>query len=246
MVNLLLKVNTNNLKENLNLKIRQEIITVVWKIFHVLYDWNNDLATTSENFCEKWNYKVHFSDKTKNSIESFKNEKSGVIISNHQNMNFADYLPLFTWLWEEILSKCIFYSGEWNIPMNEKLFPNNEFRAATFRNISDWKKLVIQLDEDIKKIENEWGYIFVIPTWASLESKFQAIFDRIVKTSNSLPILSSQVQSWESISYGDILKDIKNKNWTDITVTCDILNTDDFLVQSKEEMYNTYISTMNK
>ncbi len=230
------KVSTENKK--LWLLMRKTIISTAWKVFHILLHWKNNLFQTAENFSK--NYNINIDDLSKKSIEVLRDQRKWVIISNHQNMNFSDYLPLFEQLGEEILEKTIFYTAEWNLDMNNSIFKNNEFRQATFKNISDWKNIIYELQNDLERIQNEWGYIFIIPTWASKEEKFQWIFRRIVQKDTDLPLLYSKVETEQNLWYKKIIQDMYSKDTSQINITTRFWKTSDLQQISWEEMFTYY------
>ncbi len=220
------------------LSMRKTIISTAWKVFHILLQWKNNLYQTSENFSK--NYQINIDDMSKKSIEELKDQKKWVIISNHQNMNFSDYLPLFKQLGEEILAKTTFYTAEWNLDMNNSIFKDNTFRQATFKNISDWKDIIQQLSDDIQKIESDWGYIFIIPAWASREEKFQWIFKRIIQKETDLPLLYSKVETMQNLWYKQIVQDMYTESSWEINIHTRLWNTSDLTEMSWEEMFTYY------
>lgn len=222
-------------KQQLAIWMRKTIISTAWKVFHILLQGNNNLYKTAQNFSK--NYNVEIDEVSKQSIQELQKNQKWVIISNHQNMNFSDYLPLFEQLWEDILEKTVFYTWEWNLNMNESLFENNDFRQATFRNITDWKNIVNQLQVDLEKIENQWWYIFIIPTGASREEKFQWLFKRIVEHKQNLPLLHSKVKSHQDLWYKDIVENIFQNNNSRIDVTTRLSDTSQLHGLSGQEMF---------
>lgn len=190
------------------INLRSSIISVAWKAFHILLSWSDEsLEKTSKWYLNKTNTSVDIDIESITSILDFKNLWKWIIISNHVSWVFSDYLPLFSILWDEILKKCIFYTWAYNLSMNKREFPEYEFRAATLKTRNDVFGLEKYLNEDIQKVNNEWWYIFIIPSWNSTSNwtDFKAIFQRLIKwSSDNLPILVNHVEHDWDIWYKEI------------------------------------------
>ncbi|HMY81008.1 MAG TPA: hypothetical protein PK048_04170 [Candidatus Absconditabacterales bacterium] len=135
----------------------------------------------------------------------------GIIISNHKSGVFSDYLPLFATLGDDILKKCIFYTGSYNRAMNQREFPDYVFRPATLRTRKDVIDLKDQLKNDIDYVNNNGGYIFIIPPGANIseDAEFQALFQRIIKGSeDNLSLLVNYIEHDSIRGYKQIAQSI--------------------------------------
>lgn len=191
-----LKEKTLN-KPSLKERLRSNIISIAWKLFHNLFGNKPSLEETAKKYSKKTGTKFILSDQSKDKIDKFKRYGKGIIISNHPSGVFSDYLPVFASLGDEILKKSIFYTGSWNLKMNQTEFPDCTFRSAN----NLWKTGLIQLQEDIKKVNEKGGFLFIIPSWADTSENrtFKGIFKRIITNSeNNLPVLSCKVKhNWK-------------------------------------------------
>lgn len=129
---------------------------------------------------------------------------------NHHSGIFADYLPVFKILGEEILQKCIFYTHWANLKMNQELYPMYQFRCADgTTNYADNKELVRQLKADIAQITTDGGYLFLMPAGAGADNgqkPFRALFPHMVRAlPDTIPVLSLQVDHAGPVSYRDML-----------------------------------------
>ncbi len=178
-------------------KLRSNIISIAWKLFHNLFGNKPSLEETAKKYFKKTGTKLTLSSQSKDKIDELKKQGKGIIISNHPSGVFSDYLPVFASLGDEILKKSIFYTGSWNLKMNQTEFPDYTFRAAN--NLG--RIGLTQLQEDIKKVNEEGGFLFIIPSWADTSENrtFKGIFKRIITNSeNNLPVLSCKVRhNWK-------------------------------------------------
>ncbi len=203
------KESKNFLKEFLkSSKVRSTMINIFWKVFHeIISKWNSSLEETSKAYLERNN--INLKIKWENELEKFKKGDRWLIIATHSSWNFADYLPIFAELWDEILKKSVFYTGAYNKKMNEVEFPDYTFRAATLEKKEDVKKLIKNIENDIEKVSREWWYIFIIPAWESTEQKaeFKSIFKRFVdKLDDNISVLTSRVIHEWNPNYINILR----------------------------------------
>lgn len=196
-------------------KLSRELkIQFFWKIFHALY-WVNfgnlftkSLEEVSKLFIQRaWLELLPVWD-TLVSIDKFKQNWKWIILLDHtQFANFSDYLPLFALLEDDILKKCVFYTWSYNLKMNQEEFPDYKFRWAIPIDKKDVKRLTSEINEDIERINKEWWYIFVIPSWAwnTKHWDFRAIAKRFIDWlwDNSM-VLASKVS--RGFSYKNIAK----------------------------------------
>jgi hypothetical protein len=179
-----------------NPKIRALLISIAWRVFHHLYGkrhatWVNfllsprdmRLAVTAKNFLISSCIQVNKWDNVTIDIEKLKNAWKGFIIWTHATWIFIDYLPLFTQLGDDVLKKCIFYTGEYNLTMNQREFPDYQFRA-----VPEWRQTWLakwfreRLKEDIQKVKENGWYIFLMPAGGGRDygQDFKAIFSRLI------------------------------------------------------------------
>ena len=184
-------------------KVRSAIISFIGGFLHSGLSWRDEnLEATAQGYLDKTNTTINSSEKTNNAINALKEKWKWIIIANHESWVFSDYLPLFSLLTEEILKNCIFYTASHNLAMNKREFPDYEFRPAKAAKLS-----IKNLENDIRKIEKDWWYIFLIPAWENTDddAPFLWIFKKIIENStDELPILASRVSHKHSMGYMQI------------------------------------------
>lgn len=244
--------NNNILKPSkLPLKIKWVIISIWWKVFHILFSmWDKSIENTAKWYLDITWTNLNIDQESISNIEYIKNKWCWIIISNHIDFTFADYLWLFSAFWKEILDKVIYYTWVYNLNMNKREFPNNEFRQATKINIES----LLLLKNDIKEI-NSWNwYIFIIPSWddETKNAKFKWIFKKIIELSeDDLPILVNYIEHFDESgkinkkSYINIILSLLNKNWWITNVTSKLFTASDFKLLSWAQMRTKYNQMFN-
>ena len=191
---------------------RSAIVSTIWKAMHLIISkWNKSLEETSNKYLENIWVESYINHKSRNELDEFKWNEKWLIISSHKSGNFADYLPIFAKLWDDILKKTIFYTWKYNLEMNRREFPDYNFQPATSGNITDSKKILENLEINIKKIENEWWYIFIMPSWANIDNnwEFKGIFKRIMNWLwDEFPILANNIEHNWNWTYPEIWKSL--------------------------------------
>lgn len=196
--------------------IRPVLIQVWWAVFHTLLGGDPKLWITGVRYMRKkqrrWeNVRVEKRDPEKlaQHIAALKEHGKWIIIMNHHSGNFADYLPVFGFLGDDILEETTFFTGGYNLPMNTKEFPQYQFQR--------WDPLGwVEAKDFLKKIwwitvekERDGGYIFLIPAWAGRDDgtkPFGAAFHHIIRDlSWDTPILAFHVEHDQEVGYGKIL-----------------------------------------
>ena len=117
-------------------------------------------------------------------IEELKKQGRWIIIGNHHSSKFPDYLPMFWYLWDDILEKTLFFTGPYNLEMNRREFPGYEFVAAVESGREEMHELMETVKLKLKKMKDQWGYIFLLPAgpWEDSGNKpFQALFGQILR-----------------------------------------------------------------
>lgn len=206
--------------------LRSAVISAAGKVFHILLSGGNkSLELTAKWYLRKTKNFPSLDDTSLEAIQSLKSAWQGIIISNHQSGVFSDYLPLFAALWDDILQKSIFYTGAYNLAMNQREFPDYQFRAATLKNREDVIRLKSDIQNDIATINYQWWYIFIIPSWDNTapDAKFLAVFQRMLEQSNDdLPVLSNQVTHSATWSYSEIAKALLGGEWFKTSIHANI------------------------
>lgn len=219
-------------KQELSHDLRSAVISIAWKVFHVLFSWwDKSLEKTSKGYMKKTHTTINVDDNSTRTIEELKESWKGIIISNHKSGVFSDYLPLFATLWDDVLNKSIFYTGSYNLTMNQREFPEYEFRPATLRTREDVIKLKDQIKNDVEKINSNWWYIFIIPSWAntSEDAEFQAIFQRMIKqAADDLPVLVSHIEHDSSRWYKQIAESMMKWVKSETTITSKLQSAKDW------------------
>jgi len=255
-----MNVNTTKLlsiptKKALSHCLRSSIISVVWRVLHILLKMNNNLSTTSSNYLELAKIWGGIDQKSMQNIEEFSQEEKGIIISNHESWVFSDYLPLFAKLWEEIMKKSIFYTWAYNLSMNKREFPDYQFRSATLTKREDVIILKQQIVEDINNIKKNGGFIFIMPSWASTDSnaEFQSIFRRMVELiDGDTKILVNQVHHNSDLWYWWMIKSILTNSMRiqveelKTTIKSEISSSEEWKWLNGQEMRNRYNSMFKK
>lgn len=219
--------------------IRSGIISVAWKLFHILFGNDRSLEKTGEQYLKKTGTQLILDEHSKWDIEALKNFGKGIIIANHPSGVFSDYLPLLSALGDDILKKTIFYTGRRNLKMNQKEFPNYDFRAAT--NLG--KNGLEILKKDIEKVNSTWWFLFIIPSGAdtSQEAPFQGIFKRIIAYSEEkLPVLTCKVEHDSPKGYPQIAKAYLSKSGGISKVKTSMTKVKDWENKNKKEMGEFY------
>lgn len=203
---------------------RKAMISTTWAILHILFSWwDPSLDWTANKYLMSTWIKTIIDEESRNNISKFHELWKWIIISEHKSFNFSDYLPIFAELWDKILEKCVFYTWDWNLAMNQREFSNYQFRSATLKENStkeDKDNLKKQVQKDIEKVKREWWYIFIIPSWDDSKelSNFKSLFREMIKNSDDdLSVLVNHIQhktqDWENINvwYKDIWKSMLTK-----------------------------------
>lgn len=223
-----------------SLEVRSQIILFWAKVFSILY-WKNEntsLTEFSKSYINKTWTNIVISNDSQKELQEFLNLDRGVILLDHsQFSNFSDYLPLFSLLWEEVLSKCIFYTWSWNVSMNKKFFPNYTFRWANPIGKTEAIDLLESIKNDIDKINNQGGFIFLVPSWPSNNSdiEFKWIANRILNwLDDNIKSLSVKVDKW--IDYKTMFINSFIWNIWDINLSTKITEISNWKWLSNDEM----------
>lgn len=207
-------------------KAREKKIVVAGKLFHLLFSgWNKSLEKTALWYIKKTGTKLVIDDNSKLAINNLELEGKWIIIATHISGVFSDYLPLYAVLWDTILKKSIFYTWSHSIAMNKREFPDYQFRWATPRSLKETKEMMKQLKLDIDKINQEWWYLFIIPSGANTsdDAEFQWIFKKMIANSNDdLPVLVNHLVHTTDRWYKNIAKSLIFKNAWDCNITSQI------------------------
>lgn len=191
-----------------------------WKFSSSLEDVSIDFLKNTNTLCE---YNDNISPIE---ISDFIKWWKWLIISNHSSITFADYLPLFARLWDEVLKKCVFFNWYKVIKANSKEFKDYVLRATnsvkSYNKSPEWKqdinsinpnfswtkKILETIDLDISRItSNEWWYVFLIPMWEWDEWNFKWIFKRFIKwLPSDFPVLVANTYHENPRSYWEIMK----------------------------------------
>lgn len=202
-------------------KLDEAKIYIGWKILHKLVWWN-ELSVFFGNFLEIIGINPQYNEETLREIKKFQENKSWIIILNHPNSNFSDYIPLLSKFSEDKLKKTSFFAISRTTPMFKKEFWSEyDFVSATTNNFKEAKDLLGTLKKRIEKIKKEEGFIFIIPWWweenwqswwkkSSLNSDykpFKSLFIRMIKSlDEDTPILVAHIKYDGAIWYWEIYK----------------------------------------
>lgn len=227
---------------------RRALISVLWKWLHlVFWIWWN-LYDTSRSFLKMTWTKVNISDESKKSIEGLKESWKWIIILTHKSWIFSSYLPLFAELWPEILERSIFYTWHYNLAMNQREFPWLEFRASTIPEWADSEyvsKLKLQIQDDISRIQENWWYIFIMPSWESTsdEERFKAIFKRLIswiEDWKNIPVLANKVNFKLPFWYKQVLNSLLSRKWQEVDLSSVLTSSDDWKWKNWNEARDFY------
>lgn len=206
-----------SLKQKISLAIKTKVITIGWKILHILLaNWEQKLEAVSNTYLEKTWTKLVIDKQAEEEIEKLREYEKWIIILNHSSSIFSDYLPLFAILKEPILKKILIYTWSYNLEMNKKEFLNYEFRSWTIKERRDIIELKKQIKEDVENIENNGWYIFIIPSWSNIniDADFWGIFLKMIKWINpETPVLVNHVEHEWDKQYLQIAKNLITKKW---------------------------------
>ena len=86
--------NRNPWSNTLSSKVRWAKINIWWKVLHALVWWGKSLSKTFQWFLDTTEINVDIDEASSKDISSFCENNSWVMILNHPNNNFADYIPL--------------------------------------------------------------------------------------------------------------------------------------------------------
>lgn len=167
---------------------REIAIRIWWRAFHLLYGGNKSLAETGKSYRSGWRnqgesggIEIVDRDQLTSQIDALRKSWKWVIIFNHDSGIFADYLPHFWLLWDDILKNAVIYTADFNLPMNTAEFPGYDFRVANPQNLEGRKRLL----EELKNIGDK--YVIILPAWPGKDpgnKPFQALFSHILKATH--------------------------------------------------------------
>lgn len=196
-------------------RVRPTLIRVWWAVFHAMYGWDKRLGVTWVTYMgngeKRWKH-VHMNvDEValRRDILALKDAWKWIIILNHASWIFADYLPAFWYLGDDILSETTLYTAGFNLPMNQSEFPEYDFREANPTTIKKKKQLLYELWARILEIEWQGWYLFIVPAWIGKDDgnkPFLPAFNHILwNISPDTPVLSFRTSYDSPVSYGKIL-----------------------------------------
>lgn len=196
-------------------RLSPTLIRFGWAVFHALYGGDRRLWVTGITYMGNGNKRgkhmnMHVDEKSLNDdIFALKDAWRWIIILNHASWIFADYLPTFWFLGDDLLREATIYTAGFNLPMNEQEFPDYDFRRVNPKSIKDKKTFLTGLWERILEIE-WWGwYLFIVPAWPGKDEgnkPFLAAFNHIVsQISSDTPILALRTTFDSDVTYGKIL-----------------------------------------
>lgn len=233
--------------------IRWAKIHVWGRVLHTLIWWGKSLSDTFQWFLKTTNISVNIDEWSSQAIDEFCQNDSWVMILNHPNSNFADYIPFLAQIPEEILAKSTFFAWKHTVPMFKREFWDAyDFIEASFDSVSEAKTWLKKLEWAIEKVEKWDWYIFIIPWWAESEGSeihewFKALFKKIIqRLPQSTALLAGKITYLNIVEYSEVYKRVlKWKVWINqepITATLQAKNvtTWDFNQDGWKEMRENY------
>ncbi len=192
------------------------VTRVAWSCFHRLYGSCPKLGRTGVLYMKNGKKRSELRgvelpnrDELQAYIEALKAEWKWVIILNHASWIFADYLPIFWYIGDDILSETTIYTAGFNLAMNQAEFPDYDFRSVDPTTHRKKKQFLTELWARCIEIEREWGYIFIVPAWPGRDDgnkPFLAAFNHIVSgISPNTPVLALHISHDTNVSYSKIL-----------------------------------------
>lgn len=148
----------------------------IWKLVHwILARSASTLSATAQAYFECNKGTVIIDSDAKSILESLTSTEKWIIIVDHPNYNFHDFLAWMKFVWDDILRTMRFYSGRDILPSRTNLFSDYIFRPVDAHTRAQAKEIIHKR----KNSESATGYHVFGIHWGVLPSTVLRIIQEL-------------------------------------------------------------------